>query len=564
VNKLIRDSITEVLKKSLAYLQNSGQIRLDRTPEIRVEPTKDSKFGDVTSNLALLLAAQCDRSPQEIGKMIVQSLEENVQESSYVFKSVQLGGPGFINFSLGREPLVAVLNQILKEDRNYGRSSYGKDERVLIEFVSANPTGPLTLAHGRQAAVGDSLARIMKFSGYNVNTEYYLNDRGRQISILGNSVYLRYVENFGRKVQFPEDFYQGDYIRDLAREVIEKYSDRYLNADEKTALNFFSKYARDRIMDDIKHDLKDFDVHFDLYFSEEEFVQTGKVQSFLDHLREAGFVYEKDGATWFRSTDFGDDKDRVLIKNTGEMTYVSPDAAYHEDKLSRGYQWLVNIWGPDHHGYIPRLKAAVSALGFNPDQLKVIILQLATLYEGKTKLSMSTRRGEYVTLRQIIDEVGKDVSRYFFLMRRTDSHLDFDLELAKKQSLENPVYYIQYAHARICGIFEKYEQVSGQRSPITENDIKYLETLEVEEIELIKKLGLFQEILEGCSDYLDPYSLTDYLLKTAQSFHYFYTQHRVISEDSEKSRGRLTLVKAVQVVIRNGLELLGVNAPESM
>jgi len=306
-------------------------------------------------------------------------------------------------------------------------------------------------------------------------------------------------------------------------------------------------------------------VHFDRYFSEEEFVRTGKVESFLGELRRKGFIYELDGATWFRSTAFGDDKDRVLIKSTGEMTYISPDAAYHEDKFKRGYDLVVNIWGPDHHGYIPRLKAAISALEIDSERLKVIILQLATLYEGETKLSMSTRRGEYVTLRQILDEVGKDVGRYFFLMRRTDSHLDFDLELAKKQSLENPVYYIQYGHARICGIFEKYREVDGEtKKDIGEDDLASLEVLEAEEVELIKKLGLFQEVLEGCSTQLDPYSLTDYLLKIAQSFHHYYAQHRVISEDLKKSRGRLALVKAVQIVIRNGLELLGVKAPESM
>lgn len=591
VNARIRDSITGVLEKALADLKKSGGLHFDSAPEIRVEPTKDGKFGDVTTNIALILARQAGKPAPEVAKMIIQALFQKEIQEPAVFNSVQVGGPGFINFFLGREPLISILKDILNQDLLYGRSHFGKNKKVLIEFVSANPTGPLTLAHGRQAAVGDTLARIMERVGYQVSREYYLNDRGRQMRILGHSVFLRYQELLGKKIvpppvvgpsdrsdlvgpasggtagggiAFPEDFYQGDYIQDLAREVIQQHSDRFLKEKEEEAIAFFSKYAGDRIMANIQKDLNDFDVSFDRYFSEKEFVATGKVEACLARLKEKGYLYDKDGALWFRSTDFGDDKDRVLIKNTGEMTYISPDAAYHEDKLKRGFELLVDIWGPDHHGYIPRMKAALSALGYRPEQLNVIILQLATLYEGKNKLSMSTRRGEYVTLRQIIDEVGKDAGRYFFLMRRTDSHLDFDLELAKKQSPDNPVYYIQYAHARICSIFEKFWEEGGKLEKIDEKSLSLLEKLEPEEVELVKSLGLFQEVLEGCSDQLDPYGLTDYLLKTAQSFHHFYTQHRVVGEDLERSKGRLALVRAVQIVLRNGLELLGVSAPQAM
>lgn len=564
MNKCIRDSIAGVVQKTLEDLKKSGSISFETLPEIRVEATKDVKFGDVTTNIALLLSRQVGKPAPELAKTLVQILTQQKNTSSVPFENVQVGGPGFINFFLGRDPLAAVLKDILKHHEHYGCSDFGKKEKVLIEFVSANPTGPLTLAHGRQAAVGDTLARIMKNVGYDVSKEYYLNDRGRQMNILGHSTFLRYQEILGKQIQFPEDFYQGDYIRTLAQEVIEKHSMHFLNEKEEDAIAFFSKYTGDRIMEDIRKDLNDFDVSFDHYFSEKEFVATGKVEACLEKLKSKGYLYEKDGALWFRSTDFGDDKDRVLIKNTGEMTYISPDAAYHEDKLKRGFNRLVDIWGPDHHGYIPRMKAALSALGFDPNQLSVIILQLATLYEGKIKLSMSTRRGEFVTLRQILDEVGKDAGRFFFLMRRTDSHLDFDLELAKKQSPDNPVYYIQYAHARISSIFEKYWEEGGKVESISEKDLSWIEKFEPEEVDLIKLLGLFQEALEGCAEHLDPYGLTEYLLKVAQSFHHFYTHHRVVTEDLERSRGRLALIKSVQIVLKNGLSLLGVSAPEAM
>lgn len=563
MNKVIRDSVSTAISAALVRLKASNQLDLDALPEIRVDATKDSKFGDVASNIALVLASQVKQPAPLIGEKIVAELSSS-KNAHGVFRSVELAGPGFINFFLGDEPLRSVLADILSSDLDYGRSSLGKGKRVLIEFVSANPTGPLTLAHGRQAGVGDSLARIMKFCGYDVTSEYYLNDRGRQIETLGRSVLLRYRGLYGDKVEFPQDFYQGDYIGDLANEVREREHDRFMKEDEKDAVAFFSKYACDRIMGDIKKDLCDFGVSFDHFFSEKKLVAEGKVEACLEELKGKGVVYDKEGALWLRSTALGDDKDRVLIKSSGEMTYISPDIAYHKEKWVRGYDWVVNIWGPDHHGYVPRLKAALSALGYDPGRLKVIILQLATLYEGKEKIQMSTRRGEYVTLREIMNEVGKDVGRYFFLMRHTDSHLDFDLELAKKHSLENPVYYIQYAHARICSIFEKYFKEYVKGSPIDVHSLALLKNFEPGEVELVKKLGLFQEILEVCSNSLDPYGLTDYLLKVAQAFHQFYTQHRIISEDSEKTQGRLALVKGVQIVLRNGLDLLGINAPKSM
>jgi arginyl-tRNA synthetase len=563
VNRYIRDSVANVVKSALEDMQASGDISLESLPEIKVEATKDVKFGDVTTNIALLLAGPAKKPAREIGQYLVASLQKKAASSSGAFRSVELAGPGFINFSLGRETLSGLLSEILNESGRYGCSKLGQNKKVMIEFVSANPTGPLTLAHGRQAAVGDSLARIMNYCGYRAHKEYYLNDRGRQMNTLGHSVYLRYLEHFGKKIDFPEDFYQGPYIRDLAEEVVKSHQDQFLKTTEEEAIAFFSKYAGDTIMGGIRKDLSDFDVAFDEYFSEKEFVSTGEVEISLEELKKNGFAYEQDGALWLKSTDFGDDKDRVLIKSSGEMTYISPDLAYHRNKYRRGYDGIVNIWGPDHHGYIPRLKAAMQALKLDPSRIHVIILQLATLFEGDKKIHMSTRRGEFVTLRQVIDEVGRNVGRFFFLMRKTDSHLDFDLELAKKQSLENPVYYIQYAHARICSIFEKFSQEKGE-GEITAADLKSIESFEPEEVELIKRLGLFQEVLEFCCQQFDPYPLTDYLLKTAQAFHAFYTKHRIIGEDLKKARARLALAKSVQIVLKNGLGLLGIDAPQSM
>jgi len=563
VNRFIRDSVASAVKSALEDMRTSGDISLESLPEIKVEATKDIKFGDVTTNIALLLAGPAKKPAREIGQTLVASLQKKAASNSGAFKSVELAGPGFINFSLGRETFSGLLSEILTEAGRYGTSRLGQNQKVMIEFVSANPTGPLTLAHGRQAAVGDSLARIMNFCGFLVHKEYYLNDRGRQMNTLGHSVYLRYLEHFGKKVEFPEDFYQGPYIRDLAEEVVKSHNDQFVKTTEEEAIAFFSKYAGDSIMDGIRKDLSDFDVSFDEYFSEKEFVATGEVEISLEELKKNGFAYQQDGALWLKSTDFGDDKDRVLIKSSGEMTYISPDLAYHRNKYRRGFDGIINIWGPDHHGYIPRLKAAMQALKLDPSRIHVIILQLATLFEGDKKIHMSTRRGEFVTLRQVIDEVGRNVGRFFFLMRKTDSHLDFDLELAKKQSLENPVYYIQYAHARICSIFEKFSQGEGGEE-ITAADLKLIESFEPEEVELIKKLGLFQETLEFCCQQFDPYPLTDYLLKTAQAFHAFYTKHRIIGEDLKKARGRLALAKAVQIVFKNGLKLLGIDAPQSM
>ncbi|MBI4398658.1 MAG: arginine--tRNA ligase, partial [Candidatus Omnitrophica bacterium] len=421
----------------------------------------------------------------------------------------------------------------------------------------ANPTGPLTIAHGRQAVVGDVLARLLEKTGHHVSREYYLNDRGVQIQILGLSVYVRYLEIAGFPRKFPENGYQGAYIRDLAGHVFDKEGKKYLEMPEERALEFFSKYASDTILEDIRVNLHRLGVTFDSYFSEQTLGGNGFIENVLKLLRERGFTYEHEGALWFRSTAFGDDKDRVLIKSNGEFTYLAPDIAYHEEKFKRGYHRIVNLWGPDHHGYVPRLKAACQALGHNAGQVNVLIVQLTTLFRNGEPVRMSTRAGEFVTLKELMDEVGVDAARFFFLMRKIDSHLDFDLELAKKRSDENPVYYVQYAFARISNILKFSETaVSSEVEPAL--------LAESEELEMIKLLSSFGEVLNQASEYLEPYRVVDYLRDVASAFHKFYAKHRVVNPNPELTRARLFLVACVQIVLANGMQIVGISRPEKM
>ncbi|MDP2767693.1 MAG: arginine--tRNA ligase, partial [Candidatus Methanoperedens sp.] len=417
----------------------------------------------------------------------------------------------------------------------------------LIEFVSANPTGSLSVAHARQAAVGDCLANVLSFIGFKVSREYYLNDEGNQINILGKSVQLRLKELKGESIEFPQNYYQGDYIKDIAQEADNK----------KIKEEDLGDFAAGHILKVIKQELDDFGVKFDCWYSQKELAKSGKVEQAFAQLKQKGFLYEQDGALWFKSTAFGDDKDRVIIKSDGSQTYLAPDIAYHEDKFKRGYSWLINLWGPDHHGYINRIKASIEAFGHKKDDLSVVIVQLATIFRNGQEIQMSTRRGQYITLREVLDEVGKDASRFFFLMRRTSSHLDFDLEAAKKQSSENPVYYVQYAHARICSILRS--------SPVTIKDDLDLSVLgEKEELSLIKKLLEFEVTLNICLVTCDPYMLTVYLQELAESFHKFYDLHRVLGQDDGLTCARLALIKGVKIVLSSGLELLGIAQPEKM
>ncbi|HRZ86652.1 MAG TPA: arginine--tRNA ligase [bacterium] len=563
MNKLIKEKLTGVIEAAAAAVAASQGVSLPQKPAVALETPADDKFGEVSTNLALQLARPLKMPPQKVGALLKAEIDKGPSIADIV-KEVQVAGPGFLNFYLSEKVYHDIVRAILKEGAGYGRSTAGGGRKVLIEFVSANPTGPLTVAHGRQAAVGDVLANILNLAGYSATREYFINDRGRQIKILGLSTFLRYKELLGEKIEFLEDGYKGAYVYDVAKKVIAKEGARFKSAADDEAVPYFMAFAAQDILDDIRKDLDDFNVAFDVWFSEKEFAQKDRISACLDELRAKGHLYEQDGALWFRSTSFGDDKDRVLIKSNGDMTYITPDIAYHEDKLKRGFETLVNLWGPDHHGYIPRMRAAIQALGYDQKALRVIIVQLATLFQGDKQLSMSTRAGEFVTLRQVIDEVGRDAGRYFFVRRKTDSHLDFDLELAKKQSPENPVYYVQYAHARISSIFRKgaAEGIPVGEAAVLQADLALLK--EKPEFDLIKLLGRFEETVETAAGSLEPHWIPLYLEEVAAKLHVFYTQCRVLSDDRALTCARLALIRGAQTVLANGLALLGVAAPDEM
>ncbi|MFA5093022.1 MAG: arginine--tRNA ligase [Candidatus Omnitrophota bacterium] len=517
--------------------------------EIFLDLPTDKRFGDFTTNIALKLSKLLKKSPQVIAKDLVVCLQQEILKSDLkdLITQIKVEGVGFINFYLREDYFYEKLRKIITQGKEALRIDLGRGKKTLIEFVSANPTGSLSVAHARQAAVGDCLANVLSFIGFNVSREYYLNDEGNQINILGKSVLLRIKELKGESIEFPEDYYQGDYIKDIAKLALEK----------KIKEEELGDFAGNFILEIIKQELDDFKVKFDCWYSQKALAKSGKVEQAFAQLKKKGYLYQQDGALWFKSTEFGDDKDRVIIKSDGSQTYLAPDIAYHEDKFKRGFSWLINLWGPDHHGYINRIKASLEAFGHKKDDLAVVIVQLATIFRDGQEIQMSTRRGQYITLREVLDEVGADAARFFFLMRRTASHLDFDLEVAKKQSAENPVYYVQYAHARICSIL---------RSSAIEikNNLDLSVLKEKEELNLIKKLLEFQATLNICLLTCDPYMVTVYLQELSESFHKFYDLHRVLGQEESLTCARLALIKGTKIVLACGLELLGISQPESM
>ncbi|MFA5411108.1 MAG: arginine--tRNA ligase [Candidatus Omnitrophota bacterium] len=546
MKKNIQESLVPLIKEALRRLS------LDRFPpqDLFLDFPTDSRFGDLSTNVALQLSRELKRPPREIAQDIVLEIKKDLEKStlSDYLKEVKVEGAGFINFYFKNEYFYAQLENIVARGEDSIKTNPGKGKSVLIEFVSANPTGPLSVAHARQAAVGDALANILDFLGFKVKREFYLNDEGNQINILGASVGLRFKELVGEKIEFPDDHYQGDYIYDIAKEA----------QKVKPKTEDLSEFALNYILKIIKKELDDFGVSFDYWHSQKELRKSGRIKKALDFLKKKDLLYEQEGALWFKSTQFGDDKDRVVIKSDGSYTYLAPDIAYHRDKYKRGFDWLINLWGPDHHGYVSRLKAAVQALGKNADSLSIIIVQLATIFREGKPVQMSTRRGQYITLREVLDEVGRDAARFFFLMRRTSSHLDFDLEIAKKETAENPVYYVQYAYARICSIL----RTSSVKLKVREMDLGLLK--EEEELGLIKKLCQAPDILNICFKTTDPYRLTVYLQELSEIFHKFYDKHRVLGEEAELTKSRLCLIEATRIVISTGLDLLGVSRPEKM
>lgn len=556
--------VRELVRKALLDTVTGVEQLSQETELISVERPKEASHGDLATNVAMALSRYLKKPPMEIAVALRSLLEAH----SDVFERVEVAGPGFINFSLAWPVLERGVERVLADGANYGRSSVGEGRSVQVEFVSANPTGPLHVGHGRGAAVGDVLASLLEAAGFAVQREYYINDVGNQMDLLGNSTYSRYCQLLGRDVPLPEDGYKGDYIFDVARLVIERDGPAHLEADRDAVLPVFTSFAGEHILSDIELDLRDFGVVFDRWFSEKSLFETGRLERTLKALDKAGYIYERDGARWFNSSAFGDEKDRVVVRESGQPTYLASDIAYHTEKFERGFEVVIDVWGADHHGHIPRMKAAMQALGRDPDALNILLVQFVTLLRGGEPVSMSTRSGEFVTLREVMEEVGRDATRFFFLMRRSDSHLDFDLELAKKKTSENPVFYVQYAHARICSILREAE---GRGVVIPEASCVDLGLLRMEEERaLMVTLLRFGEMVAEASLAYEPHRLVFYIQELAAQFHQYYNRGnsdpecRVLGPREDTTASRLVLVQAVKQVLANALGLLGVSAPEAM
>lgn len=578
-----------MLTDAVSALQAAGDLPAGITPDVMIERTRDRSHGDFASNLAMTLAKPARSRPRDIAEKLVAALAGD----GHVEK-VEIAGPGFINFFLGPGAYHAVIDDILEQGESWGRSGIGTGKRVQVEFVSANPTGPLHVGHGRGAAYGAAVADLLAAVGYDVHREYYVNDAGRQMDILATSVWLRYLELGGEEFDFPSNGYQGDYVQDIAATLRREHGDAYHHAaaeifsdipadapegDREVHIDaliarsrkllgdnryrFVFELGLNTILDDIRDDLGLFGISYEEWYSERSLVESGAVNKAVERLRHSGHVYEKDGALWFRSTDYGDEKDRVLVRDNGQTTYFASDIAYHMDKLERGFDRVIDIWGADHHGYVPRVKAALQALGDEPEKLDVLLVQFAVLYRGGEKVQMSTRSGEFVTLRQLRKEVGSDAARYFYVMRKCEQHMDFDLDLARSQSNDNPVYYVQYAHARVMSVFRQLEE-KGLRWDRSLGSQSLARLAESHEQELLINLSRYPEVLETAAINHEPHQLTNYLRDLANDFHTYYNAHTFIVDDPALRNARLNLISATRQVIGNALGLLGVSAPESM
>lgn len=523
-----------------------------------VEVPKNPEHGDYSTNAALQSARAGGRKPRESAERLAESIRDGDRDG--LFRSVVVAGPGFVNLTLSEEAWRSVLSAALAEGERFGSAPAGSAGRVLVEFVSANPTGPLHVGHGRGAAVGDSLARILAFRGHGVETEYYVNDVGNQMERLGESLYLRYLQECGRPVPFPEDGYRGDYLVEIARRVRREEGDRYLEASREEALPAFREIACERILEGIRRDLEDFGVRFDRWIRERDLHRRDAVRQTVDELARRGQCYESEGAVFFRSGEGGDEKDRVLVRADGRSTYFAADIAYHREKLDRGYDRLVDIWGADHHGYQQRVRAALRGLGEDPDRLEILLIQFVTLVRDGKAVSMSTRSGEFTTLREVVEEVGRDAARFFYLQRGHNAHLDFDLTLAKTRSSENPVYYIQYVHARICSIFREADSRGIRVDPSPRLAVLALP----DEIALVKSIARFPDVVSEAARLREVQRVPFYLLDLAREFHAFYHNHRFLDESPERTQARLAIAAAVRDIVRSGLRLIGVSAPERM
>ena len=542
------------MKEYLLKLFNDAANKIPELKEITLQfdIPKSEDHGDLSSNAAMMLSKKLKKNPREIAKLIIDSL--NIDSS--VISKVEIAGPGFINFFFHPNFFSDIINQIIAEQDNFGRSDKFKGRKANVEFVSANPTGPLTVGHGRNAVVGDTVANLLEWIGYEVDREYYFNNAGRQMRVLGDSVRLRYLELLGEKINFPEDYYQGEYIKDIARLLFDEHGDKLKDED---AEGIFKQTAEREIFKDIKKSLNKLNINHKIFFNENSLYEEGKIEQLLRTFKEKNLSYEKDGAVWLRLTELGKEQDKVIVKSTGEPTYRLPDIAYHITKFQRGYDLMVDLFGSDHNATYPDVLAGLQALGYDVSKVKVLIHQFVTITKDGEIVKMSTRKANYITLDELVDEVGKDVVRYFFNMRNITSHMNFDLTLAKKQSDENPVFYLQYAHARICSIIRT---VSKENLSANYSNLHLLNSQE--EVQLLKKLNLFKEEVLYAAENFETHRICTYLEELAALFHKFYTFRRILGSEKDIAEARLALVNAVKIVLKNGLSILGVSAPEQM
>ena len=550
----IKEILAQSIKDAAQRAIESGTVKDGELPAVVLEVPPQKEFGDFATNFAMQAARSLKCNPRMVAQAVVDNLN-----CAYIDKT-EIAGPGFINFYLKQDWIYSLLSNILAQGDAYGNLQQENPEKIQLEYVSANPTGPLHVGHGRGAAVGSALANLMKAAGYDVTREYYINDAGNQIENLAASVNARYLALMGVECEFPENGYHGVDIIDTAKRIVKIYGDKFMQMEEEDRLHEFKTLALKEKLAALKEDLQAFNVDFDVWFSEKTLHEEGRIKAACDYLLERGYMYEKDGALWLKSTEYGDDKDRVVIRDNGIPTYLAADIAYHRDKFERGFDHVINLWGADHHGYIARMKAAVGALGYKPEQLEVLILQMVSLYRNGELVKMSKRTGQSVTLNELIEEVGTDAARFFFIMRSIDSQLDFDLTLATEKSSDNPVYYVQYAYARICSILR---QIAEENIAIDEKSPLTALTAEVE-IDLIKKLGEYPELIAAAAKERAPHRVAHYVYELASLFHSFYNQCRILGVEPEVQQARLLLVVAVQHVLKHALNVLGISAPERM
>ena len=558
----MKKKLNAVLTQTITHCFKEKRLKETDLPEYVIEVPKDSEHGHFATNLPMSLASGQKRSPREIAAIIM----DNLKDENNAVEKVEVAGPGFINFWIRSEEWYQALSRIIHFENDYGHNETGGGEKILVEFVSANPTGPLHVGHGRGAALGDTLCRLLSFSGYEVVKEFYINDAGQQLRMLGESIFSRFKQMEDPEYPFPENGYHGDYVQDLAKAISE--STDLKNLSDEAIIMTCSRKGKDVMFAEIKETLARFGVHFDRWYSESALFNSGLLRKTLETLRRENRLYEHEGAEWIKTTEFGDDKDRVVRKKDGQYTYFASDISYHLEKYTRGFDRAINIWGADHHGYVPRVKAALMAHGIPQDWLSVMLIQLVKLWKGGKEMKMSKRAGAFVTLQELIDEVGIDAARFVFLSKNHDSSLDFDMDLVKKQDSENPVYYVQYAHARICSIFRKAEE---EGISLPDGPDGFLGRLKLEqEMALIRNMAGFQAVIEDICKKLEPHRLTYYLANLAADFHRYFNlgtkipEYRVVTQDRELCYARLFLIKAIKIVIANGLRLLGVNAPERM